>query len=110
MSTIDDFIKDVVNIKQGIELRDFLLSYENYYLESSGDYALMTPEFITLTNIYHLYIDLRSSFVSFSLPIYGFIVVPSRHVSMEELLSMAPEGSQKVTTPEGEEGVYIKLN
>lgn len=109
MSTIDDFLKEVVDIRQGIELRDFLLNYENYYLEGAGNYALMTPEFITLTNIERLYIDLHSAFVSFHMPIYGFIVVPSRHISMEELDKMAPEGSQRVTAPDGEEGVCITL-
>lgn len=109
MSTIDEFMKEVSGIRQGLELRDFLLSYENYYIEAFDNYALMTPEFITLTNVQCLYIDLQASFASFHMPIFGFIVVPSHHVSIEELMEMAPEGAKSVITPNGEEGISIAL-
>lgn len=109
MTTIDEFIKEVPSIKQGIELRDFLLGYENYYLESCGNFALLTPEFVTLTNVERLYIDLHAPFASFHMPIYGFIVVPSQHVSVEELLEISPIGSKKMVAPNGEKAIRIPL-
>ncbi|MDO4460929.1 MAG: hypothetical protein Q4C30_00335 [Bacteroidia bacterium] len=109
MSTIDDFIKEVSEIRHGTELRDFLSKYENYYIEALDNYALLTPEFITLTNVDRLYIDLHAPFASFHMPIFGFIVVPSHHVSVDELMNMAPEDAKVVETPYGDVGVAITL-
>lgn len=109
MTTIDEFLKGVSEIRQGTELRDFLMDYENYYLEACNNYALLTPEFITLTNVERLYIDLHSPFASFHMPIFGFIVVPSHHVSVSELMGIAPDGAMCVTAPNGEQAISITL-
>ena len=83
MITIDEFIeKTVPQIKAGTTLHEFLLDFENYYLEGSGAYVNLVPEFITLSNVHHMYIRIDDVPFTLDAQMQEFIIVPSFNVNV----------------------------